>query len=68
MALPLLTPFGIVINYGLVNDFMREWFQRKQQLKKKEITQEQYDNWKWNWPRSCDDSKDSKTYMDWMNL
>lgn len=62
------TPFGIVINYGLVNDFMKEWFQRKQQLKKKEITQEQYDNWKWNWPCSCDDSKDSETYVDWMNM
>ena len=47
---------------------MKEWFQRKQQLKKKEITQEQYDNWKWNWPCSCDDSKDSETYVDWMNI
>ena len=47
---------------------MKECFLRKQQLKKKEIPQKQYVNWKWDWPCSCDDSKDSEAYVDWMNL
>lgn len=62
------TPFGIVINYGLVNDYMREWYLRKQERKKKEINQEQYDNWKWNWPYSCDDNKGNKDYVDWRTI
>lgn len=61
-------PYGIVIEYGTVNFFLKEWYQRKQQLKNKEITQEQYDNWKWNWPNSCDDCKSDRDYVDWMNL
>ena len=31
-------PYGIVIEYGTVNFFLKEWYQRKQQLKNKEIT------------------------------
>lgn len=62
------TPFGIVINYGSVNHFMKEWYLRKQQLKSKEITQEQYDNWKWNWPNSCDDCKNNISYVNWKSL
>ncbi len=62
------TPYGIVINYGLVNEFMEEWFLRKQELKNKEITPAQYDNWKWNWPYSCDSSKTSESYVDWHSL
>lgn len=61
-------PFGLVINYGLVNDFMKEWFLRKQQLKANEITQDQYNNWKWNWPNSCDDSQNTESYVDWKVL
>lgn len=62
------TPYGIVINYGLVNEFMAEWFLRKQELNNKEINAQQYDNWKWNWPRSCDASKNSESYVDWKSL
>jgi len=61
-------PFGLVINYGLVNDFMKEWFLRKQQLKSNEITQDQYNNWKWNWPNSCDDSQNTESYVDWKSI
>jgi transcriptional regulator with XRE-family HTH domain len=62
------TPYGIVINYGLVNEFMDEWSLRKQELQKEEISQAQYNNWKWNWPYSCDDSKGSESYVDWKTL
>ena len=61
-------PIGIAIRYGGVNMFMAEWYERKMQLKNNEITQRQYNNWKWNWPESCDDSKDRDYYVDWINL
>lgn len=60
-------PYGIVVNYYLVNDFMEEWYRRKVQFDKGEITKEQYNNWKWNWPYSCD-AESGDTYVDWMNL
>jgi transcriptional regulator with XRE-family HTH domain len=61
-------PYGIVINYGLVNEFMEEWFLRKQELARNEITQAQYNNWKWNCPNSCDGCKNSESYIDWKSL
>ncbi|MCI9140757.1 MAG: XRE family transcriptional regulator, partial [Lachnospiraceae bacterium] len=36
--------------YGLVNDFMREWCLRKEQLKSGEISEDEYFEWKINWP------------------
>lgn len=61
-------PIGIAFRYGAVNMFMAEWYERKIQLKNNEITREQYNNWKWNWPDSCDDSKKTECYVDWMNI
>jgi transcriptional regulator with XRE-family HTH domain len=48
-------PIGINITYGLVNDFMGEWLIRQTELKNKEITREEYFEWKINWPESADD-------------
>ncbi len=47
---PAHTPVGMWIDYGLVNDFMREWCLRKEQLKKGEISEDEYFEWKINWP------------------
>lgn len=44
---------GIYFNYGIVNNFMREWLNRKDELKAGEITNEKYLEWKLNWPRAC---------------
>ena len=38
------------LEYGLVNDFMGEWYLRKEQLKTGEISEDEYFKWKINWP------------------
>lgn len=48
-------PVGMWFNYGLVDEFMREWMIRKQELANKEITENEYLKWKLNWPDTCDD-------------
>ncbi|MEE0748815.1 MAG: XRE family transcriptional regulator, partial [Evtepia sp.] len=39
----------------LVDEFMREWLLRQQELHAGEITRDEYFEWKLNWPRTCDD-------------
>ena len=46
---------AICFDYNLLNDFMTEWMLRKQQLRSGEITREEYQEWKLNWPDTCDD-------------
>lgn len=47
---PAHPPVGMWINYGLVNDFMREWCLRKEQLRSDIISEDEYFEWKINWP------------------
>ena len=35
-------PVGMWFNYGLVDEFMREWMMRKQKLRNGEITDAEY--------------------------
>ena len=49
---PAHAPVGMWIDYGLVNEFLREWFLRKEQLKSGEISEDEYFEWKINWPAS----------------
>ena len=35
-------PVGLHFNYGAINDFMKEWLKRKEELRTKEITNEEY--------------------------
>ena len=37
--------------YGLVDEFMREWLFRQQELHAGEITREDYDRWRYNYPK-----------------
>lgn len=37
---------GIWINYDSVNDFMHEWCMKKMQLKKEQISEDEYFEWK----------------------
>ena len=41
---------GMWLDYGSVNDFLREWCLRKEQLKNGEISEDEYFEWKINWP------------------
>lgn len=47
---PAHAPVDMWLGYGLVNDFMREWCLRKEQLKNGEISEDEYFEWKINWP------------------
>ena len=47
---PAHAPVGMWIDYGLVNEFLREWCLRKEQLKNGEISEDEYFEWKINWP------------------
>lgn len=40
---------GMSIDYGLVNDFMKEWMIKKQELKNNDITRADYFEWKLTW-------------------
>ena len=59
---PAHAPVGIYFDYGIVNDFMREWLKRKEELKAKEITNDEYMEWKLNWPSTCDNNKSQKKW------
>ena len=47
---PAHPPVGLWFNYGVVDDFMREWLVRKNELKAGEISRDEYLEWKLNWP------------------
>ena len=51
---PAHSPVGIWFKYGLVNDFMKEWLIRKEELSNGVITKDEYFEWKINWPYTCD--------------
>ena len=49
---PAHPPVGMYFQYGLVDEFMREWLFRQQELHAGEITREEYFEWKLNWPHT----------------
>lgn len=59
---PVHEPVGIYFDYGIVNNFMREWLKRKEELKAKEITNEDYMKWKLNRHSTCDGNKKPKNW------
>ena len=52
---PVHPPVGMWFNYGVLNDFLKEWTLRKEELKSGVITRDEYFEWKINWPQTCDD-------------
>ena len=52
---PAHPPVGMWFNYRVLNDFLKEWTLRKEELKSGEITRDEYFEWKINWPQTCDD-------------
>lgn len=53
---PAHPPMGLWFNYGIVDDFMREWLVKKNELKAGEISRDEYLEWKLNWPDTCKDT------------
>lgn len=65
---PAHAPVGIWFNYGLVNEFMREWLIRKNELKSGKITKDEYFEWKLNWPKTCDDCGKFEPRIKWKRI
>lgn len=47
-------PVCMWFNYGVLNDFLKEWVVRMDELKSGVITRDKYFEWKINWPQTCD--------------
>lgn len=62
---PAHPPVGLWFNYGLINDFMKEWAIRKQELQFGQISREEYFEWKINWPQTCDDCGKHEPKKEW---
>lgn len=62
---PARPPVGMYFQYGLVDDFMREWLLRQQELHAGEITRDEYFEWKLNWPQTCDDCGKHEPGIQW---
>ena len=52
--MPVEPPVGLWFNYGLVDEFMHMWMQKKSDLKNGIISQDEYFDWKIRFPDSCD--------------
>ena len=65
---PAHPPVGLWFKYGVVDDFMREWLVRKNELKTGEITREEYLEWKLNWPDTCDGCGIYNTKKRWRKI
>ena len=62
---PVEPPVGMWFKYGLVDEFMREWMIRKQELANKVINDLEYLEWKLNWPDTCDDCGKHSPKITW---
>lgn len=62
---PAHAPVGMYFKYGLVDQFMKEWLLRKQELKAGSITRGEYFEWKLNWPQTCDDCGKQEPSAQW---
>lgn len=58
-------PVAVALNYNMVNDFMREWAMRFQELINKDITHSEYFEWKINWPFTSDDGSRFEPSINW---
>ena len=62
---PAHPPVGMWFNYGILNDFLKEWTLRKEELKSGKITRDEYFEWKINWPQTCDDCGKREPSKQW---
>ncbi|HGM3507149.1 TPA: hypothetical protein ACKOR7_001724 [Clostridioides difficile] len=60
-------PVGIFLNYNLVNQFLAEWLSRKTKLKNRQITKQEYFEWKLNFTYTCDGDGKFTSSVQWKN-
>lgn len=56
---------ALCFDYNILNGLMTEWMLRKQQLRSGEITKEEYQEWKLNWPQTADGCGKFKPKKEW---
>lgn len=61
------TQIGITFEQKLMNDLLKEWLLRKKELKEGKISLEEYNEWKWNWPATCDNCGRMEPKKKWRN-
>lgn len=61
---PSYSPVCLWFDYGVLDSFMKEWMQRKDELTAKKISQAEYFEWKINWPKTCDNNKKPKEWRE----
>ena len=61
-------PVALALNYNKINDFMREWAYHFSERQKKEITADEYFEWKLNWPFTCDDGGRFEPSIHWRKV
>ena len=49
----------------MINDFMQEWLIRMEEKRAGLITNEEYFEWKLNWPDTCDDGGKREPKKQW---
>lgn len=64
------SPVSLCVNNDVFNEYLKEWYLRIEELRLKEITREEYFEWKINWPKtsvqvSTDFKEVSKPSLEW---
>ena len=62
---PAHAPVCMWFDYGVLNDFLKEWVVRMDELKSGETTRDEYFEWKINWPQTCDGCGKYKPKKQW---
>ena len=56
---------AVVYNYDHMDEYLREWKLRREQVLNHTITVEEYTEWVVNWPDTSDVFVDEPNYRDW---
>jgi transcriptional regulator with XRE-family HTH domain len=62
---PAQSPIGLWFSYGNVDVLLREWLIRQEELSNGEITEDEYFEWKLNWPWTCDNEGAHEPRVQW---
>ena len=64
---PAHSPVCMWFDYGVLNDFLKEWVVRMDELKSGKITRDEYFEWKINWPQTCDGCGKYEPKKQWLS-
>lgn len=64
---PIYPTPHLAVSFGtkILDDFLKEWQQRKKDLAEGRINRAEYIEWKINWPQTCDGSGNFEPVVQW---